>query len=207
MLWSQSGSSLNPPLLLSCSSLWFTASYSMSSPTLSSQKPSLPPPPWLLKTAQRQRPDIDVSKWTTAWQHRETLTCLQVLSGRLCDSVFSRRTHQKKRLPPPPPPPHQSPGHHNCQVNISHRLCRTLCFYNECMGTRVIRHAFWPSLGGKGHSHICRVKIRLLVWTGQQPASWHREPEIFNCCISLIYSLKQKFFPQLLSKCLLGMRV
>ena len=123
MLSSQSGSVWNPPLLLSCSSLWFTAWYSMSS--LSSAQ----------STVQMVASKNSTKAWHDCFQMSNCmaaqLMCFQVLSARLYDLVLLRSTDRKRF-------PHQSPGHHNCQVNNSCSFCRSLGFYNECMETRVI---------------------------------------------------------------------
>jgi len=80
-------------------------------------------------------PAIPVSKWMTASQHCAKLRYLQVLSAKLGDVALLRGTDRKRF-------PHQSPGHHNCQVNISYRASAG-------------PHAFIMSKGGHGSSNPC----------------------------------------------------
>lgn len=70
MLLSQSGCRRNLPLLLFCSSLWFTAWWSAS---------SLSPACLTVDLKTALRPDKTASKWTIAWQLDATLLCLRVL--------------------------------------------------------------------------------------------------------------------------------
>lgn len=177
MLSSQAGSGQNLLLLWSCSSLWFTTQYSMSS--LSPAYPAV----------QTVASKNSTEGWHNHFQMNNCMAAqcnIDVPPSVVCKALWFRPLEGKdrKRFP------HQSPHCHNCQVNISYSFCRTLCFYNECRQTQVIHRTFWPSLGGKGYSHICRAKIRLLVLTSQQSASQQPWARNFNCCISLIYTLK-----------------
>lgn len=109
MLSSQSGSRRNLPLLLSCSSLWFTTWYSVSS-----LSPVCPP---------------EASKNSTkAWHMNNCMAAqcsIDVPPSVVCEALwFGPLEGGKdwKRFP------HQSPGCHNCQVNISHSSCRAVFF-------------------------------------------------------------------------------
>lgn len=99
--------------------------------------------------------------------------------------------------------PHRSTGQHNCQVNGSCAfLTRTVGQWCVVLmvrggGERVGGSGggsqppcIPASLGGEGYSHICRAKIRLLVWTRPPEASQlqHLVFFSFNCSLVIFSS-------------------
>lgn len=87
--------------------------------------------------------------------------------------------------------PRRSPGHHNCQVDMS--LCRIHCVHNErrgdmghlpCVLALIRRKSLFTYLQRKDKA------ITLNRPTASQPVLWARR--FFNCCVSRMSSLKQR---------------